>query len=87
MRSGSSCAGRSARPASVIGIEWGNHPLGISMTLLASGGLDEVTADGTANSLLSIGNLTPPLAFAGLILLACVRGKVGRPQGAKHVAA
>ena len=59
------------------------HGLTDPTTILATGGIDEITAAGSNNILLTVaGGFTWVLILAGLILLAFVRGRVSREQTA-----
>ena len=59
------------------------HGLTDPTTILATGGIDEITAAGSDNILLTVaGGFTFVLILAGLVLLAFVRGRVSREQPA-----
>lgn len=59
------------------------HGLTDPTTILATGGIDEITAAGSDNILLTAaGGFTLVLIVAGLVLLAFVRGRVSREQTA-----
>jgi uncharacterized protein len=59
------------------------HGLTDPTTILATGGIDEITAAGSNNILLTVaGGFTWVLILAGLILLAFVRGRVSRQETA-----
>lgn len=59
------------------------HGLTDPTTILATGGIDEITAAGSNNILLTAaGGFTLVLIVAGLVLLAFVRGRVSREQTA-----
>ncbi len=64
------------------------HGLTDPTTMLASGGIDTVTSDGTVNGLVTLaGNLTIPLALVSIIALLFIRGRAGQPKAdATHVA-